>query len=189
MVLAGHSAGGMLALHSAYADKGDLAALVQLHRDGTSGASAKEKTHAGDAGAGDPGHPAAYAMKSGTAKADTGKPATGKPATGVIAIINFWGAIYDTTWLTRARIPIVSVHGSKDRVVPYNYGEAPVFGSAVIHRVADRQGIINALKTYPGIGHELQKHFNPLYAGPIARKRWRASADFAAAFLQKRLQE
>jgi predicted esterase len=127
IILAGHSAGGMIALQTVYAD--------------------------------------------------------GRQRKGVTGVVNFWGAIFDTTCLKAARVPIVSVHGGKDRIVPYYYSEAPVFGSGTIHRVADREGIVNALKTYPRLGHELQRHFNPLYAGPVARKRWREAAGFAADFL------
>ena len=37
----------------------------------------------------------------------------------VAAVINFWGAVFDTAWLKNANVPIVSVHGRKDRIVPY----------------------------------------------------------------------
>jgi len=122
-------------------------------------------------------------LSSGTGHRSGGKHNPGQ----IAAIINFWGAIYDTTWLANAKVPIVSVHGSKDRVVPINFKTTPMFGSAAIHRTADRLGISNALKVYQGKGHELQKHFNPIYAGPVARRRWRESADFAAAFLFRTL--
>ncbi len=102
-----------------------------------------------------------------------------------LAIINFWGAIYDTSWLRNASVPIVSVHGSRDRVVPIESGDTPMYGSAPIHRVAERLNIPNALKIFEGKGHELQRHFNPIYAGPVARKRWREAADFASLFLYK----
>ena len=58
-----------------------------------------------------------------------------------------------------------------------------MFGSAAIHRQAAKLNIPNALKIYEGKGHELQRHFNPVYAGPVARKRWRQAADFASLFL------
>jgi acetyl esterase/lipase len=105
----------------------------------------------------------------------------------VAAVVNFWGAIYDTGWIANSRVPIVSVHGSKDRVVPINFDDKPMYGSAAIHREANRLKIPNNLKIYQGKGHELQRHFNPLYAGPVARKRWREAADFAAAFLYQEL--
>jgi dienelactone hydrolase len=101
----------------------------------------------------------------------------------IAAVINFWGAIYDTTWLANTPVPIVSVHGARDRIVPVNVGDGPMFGSAAIHREATRLKIPNALKIYEGRGHELQRHFNPLYAGSAARKRWREAADFASLFL------
>jgi predicted esterase len=105
----------------------------------------------------------------------------------IAAVVNFWGAIYDTTWLANSPVPIVSVHGATDRIVPINFGDGPMFGSAAIHREATRLKIPNALKIYEGKGHELQRHFNPLYAGSAARKRWREAADFASLFLYETL--
>jgi len=146
IILAGHSAGGMIALQTVYSSVQEINRLIK--KDIPADTNPKHN-----------------------------------PA-GIAAIINFWGAVYDTTWLANARVPIVSVHGSKDRVVPYDFkNDNPLFGSAAIQRTAERLKIPNALKTYPGKGHELQKHFNPLYAGPVVRKRWRAAADFAADFL------
>jgi acetyl esterase/lipase len=150
VILAGHSAGGMIALQNVYGSKPELNRLIKKDVSETS-----DSKH--------------------------------NPA-GIVAIINFWGAIYDTAWLANARVPVVSVHGSKDRVVPYDFKiDNPLFGSAAIHRNADRLRIPNALKTFPGMGHELQKHFIPVYAGPVARKRWRSAADFAADFLYDQL--
>ena len=146
IILAGHSAGGMIALQTVYSSAPEINRLIKKDI------------------------PADTNIKHNPA--------------GIAAIINFWGAVYDTSWLANAKVPIVSVHGSKDRVVPYNFKNGnPIFGSAAIQRTADRLKIPNALKTYSGKGHELQKHFNPVYAGPVARKRWRVAADFAADFL------
>ncbi|RYG00258.1 MAG: alpha/beta hydrolase [Chitinophagaceae bacterium] len=146
VIMGGHSAGGMIALQSAYSSREEI---VQLIRN--------DKTN--------------------------GKPSVPHNPNHLIAVINYWGAIYDTAWLKNSRVPIVSVHGSKDRVVKYDIGEAPMFGSAAIKRVADRFGIKNDLQTYYGKGHELQAHFNPVYAGPIVRKRWKKAAQFTAGFL------
>ncbi|ULQ53458.1 alpha/beta hydrolase [Flavihumibacter fluvii] len=102
---------------------------------------------------------------------------------GITAIVNCWGGIYDSSWLNNARIPVVSVHGSKDRVVPINYSEPTVFGSSVMHRQLDQLGTPNQLKIYDGIGHELSRHFNPFWTGPAARKRCRDAALFITGFL------
>jgi predicted esterase len=98
----------------------------------------------------------------------------------IAAIVNFWGAIFDTTWIMNTSVPIISVHGSRDRIVPYNFKDNHLYGSAAIHRTAQRSGIPSKLKTYNGFGHELHKHFNPLYSGPFARKRWREAGTFAS---------
>ena len=101
----------------------------------------------------------------------------------VAAVINCWGALFNINWLRNGRVPIVSIHGSKDRVVPYDDRKPPMNGSLAIHRVADSLQINNRLKIFDGYGHELQKHFNPLFAGRPARKRWLAAGQFAADFL------
>ncbi|RYZ42558.1 MAG: alpha/beta hydrolase [Sphingobacteriales bacterium] len=150
VILAGHSAGGMIAIQSVYSSAGEIRSLIKKGKEGV-----------------------------GT----TRKPETSHNPQQIAAVVNFWGAIYDTTWLQNTRVPIVNIHGSKDRVVPANFNGNPLFGSIAIHRNAIRLGIPAALKIYQGIGHELQKHFNPIYAGPVARKRWRNAADFAASFL------
>jgi predicted esterase len=104
----------------------------------------------------------------------------------IAAIISCWGAIYDTSWIQNASVPIVCIHGSKDRVVPYLQKNS-FYGSAVIHRIANAAGIPNDLKIFEGYGHELQKHFNPLFYGGGARKRWLTAGAFAADFLYKQL--
>ena len=104
----------------------------------------------------------------------------------ICAVINFWGALFDSNWLKNEKIPIVSVHGEKDRIVKFDH-QGPVNGSLVIHRMADSLGIPNRLKSFPGYGHELQKHFNPLFIGKKAKRRWKEAADFAAAFLYHEL--
>jgi predicted esterase len=105
---------------------------------------------------------------------------------GIRAVINFWGALFDSSWLKNERIPIVSVHGEKDRIVKFDR-QGPVNGSLVIHRMADSLGIPNQLKSFPGFGHELQKHFNPFLIGKKTKRRWKEVADFAAEFLYNEL--
>jgi poly(3-hydroxybutyrate) depolymerase len=107
--------------------------------------------------------------------------------TGVAAIVNFWGGIFDTAWLRNARVPIVSVHGVQDGIVPYDHKGYPLYGSLPIHRVADSLHIPNALKAYEGFSHGLQKHFNPFIISRATRQRWMEAAQFAADFLYKEL--
>lgn len=145
IVLAGNSAGGMLALQTAYSTDAEL--LELLHDPGAAGAS-----HVIDPG-------------------------------DVAAVINFWGGIFQPGWLSRAKVPIVSVHGRNDPIMPYEHKSYPLYGSGDIHRVADSLGIPNRLKTYDGFSHELQKHFNPLIVNKKTKKRWVEAAQFAADFL------
>lgn len=102
---------------------------------------------------------------------------------GVAAVVNFWGGIFDLGWLGRAKVPIVSVHGRNDNIVPYDHKSYPLYGSGAIHPIADSLQIPNRLKTYDGYAHELQKHFNPLIVSRLTKKRWLEAAQFAADFL------
>ena len=104
----------------------------------------------------------------------------------ICAIINFWGALFDSNWLKNERIPIVSAHGTKDKIVSFDH-KGPVNGSLAIQRQADSLGIPNALKSFPGYGHELLKHFNPFFANKKTKKRWEKAGDFAADFLYREL--
>jgi len=105
----------------------------------------------------------------------------------IAAIINYWGALFDINWLKNSHTPIVSVHGNKDRVVPYDDKKPPIYGSLAIHRMADSLQIPNRLKIYEGYSHELQKHFNPFFAGRRTKKRWLEAGLFAADFLYEQL--
>ncbi|SFQ52510.1 alpha/beta hydrolase [Parafilimonas terrae] len=101
----------------------------------------------------------------------------------VAAIINFWGALFNKDWLLRAKVPIVSVHGSKDRIVPVNNKGVVFFGSQSIHEKADSLHIPNSIKVYEGYAHELHKHFNPLVYPRKVKQRHKEAAQFACDFL------
>ena len=146
IILAGNSAGGLMALQAAYSTDADLAKM---------------------AGISDAGHP-------GVLK--------------VAGVINFWGALFDLNWLKNARVPIVSVLGSTDNIVPPTHKSAPLYGGIDIHEKADSLGIPNELKVFDGYSHELQKHFNPFFSGNKAtQKRWLEAGQFAADFLYNSL--
>lgn len=149
IILAGNSAGGMMALHAVYSSRYELGKFI-----GRTDSSSLNKTHNPD---------------------------------NIFAIVNFWGAIYDTTWLKNARIPIMNIHGSKDRVVPNAEQAGPLYGSEIIHRNANALRIPNQVLIFDGVGHELQKHFNPLGAGARARKRWAEAVQQAGIFLHSRI--
>ena len=150
IILAGNSAGGMIALQAVYSSAWEMAQL----------------THNADS---------------------IMPPHYQHNPQQVAAVVNCWGALFDTRWLQNSSTPIVSVHGQKDRVVPYDHQNPFLYGSMAIHRVADSLHIPNKIKIFEGYGHELQKHFNPLFAGNKAKKRWLQAGDFIAAFLHQQL--
>lgn len=113
---------------------------------------------------------------------------SGMPNEPVYAIINYWGAIYNLEWLQNSKTPIISVHGSKDGLVPITHKNAPLNGSLDIKNKADELHIPNTLKIYEGYSHELQKHFNPFYEGANAKKRWLEAAQFTADYLYGMMQ-
>jgi pimeloyl-ACP methyl ester carboxylesterase len=166
IVLAGNSAGGMLALQAVYSSNGELQRLPMTKAAAKPGWDAEDMAGGGS---------------------DPGGIVGGETAGGVAAIVNFWGGVFDTLWLRQAKVPIVSVHGDRDGIVPYDHKGFPLFGSLPIHRMADSLGIPNALKTFEGYSHELQRHFFPLVTGHGTKKRWSEAGQFAADFLYKTL--
>ncbi|HEY2582196.1 MAG TPA: alpha/beta hydrolase [Mucilaginibacter sp.] len=148
IILAGNSAGSLMALQAAYSTDDELAKMAGITDTAT--------------------------MQQGVLK--------------VAAVINFWGAIFDLNWLKNARVPIVSVLGSEDGVIPPTHKSAPLYGGLDIHKQADSLSIPNALKVFQGYSHELQKHFNPFFSGDKAtQNRWMEAGHFAADFLYNSL--
>lgn len=113
----------------------------------------------------------------------------GLPKPPIYAVINYWGAIFNLDWLSNAKIPIISVHGSEDGLVPITHKDAPLHGSLDIHQKADLLHIPNTLNVYEGYSHELQKHFNPIFEGPYAKARWLEAAQFTADYLHGMMKE
>lgn len=108
---------------------------------------------------------------------------SGLPTEPLLAVVNYWGGIYNLAWLKNSRTPIISVHGSEDGLVPITHKDAPLHGSLDIQRRADELHIPNTLKIYEGYSHELQKHFNPFFEGSAAKSRWAEAAQFTADYL------
>jgi para-nitrobenzyl esterase len=87
--------------------------------------------------------------------------ASGTPgvSSAINGVINCWGCITDSTWLTNNRIPVIGFHGTADNTVPFDVGYAlgnPVLtcvGSACINRVLTRTGVKSVLKPFVGMGH------------------------------------
>jgi acetyl esterase/lipase len=165
IILGGNSAGGIIALQAAYSTPAELSKL----------AGDTARPTAGNAPLTGSGNEVSMAH-SGTEASDT-------PPGGVAAVINFWGALFETSWLNNARVPIVSVHGGNDHIVSAGRKGEHFFGSLSIHEKADSLSIPNQLKIYNGYSHELQKHFNPFFTARAAKRRWQEAGQFAADFL------
>jgi acetyl esterase/lipase len=102
----------------------------------------------------------------------------------VAAVINYWGGIFDLNWLKNGHVPIVSVHGSKDGIIPLTHKDAPLYGSLAIHEKADELKIPNGFKLFEGYAHELHKHFNPIFrASDKTKERWLQAGQYTADFL------
>ncbi len=145
IILAGNSAGAIVALQAVYSNTEDLIPLMN------------------------------FSVST--------LPIAGYNSNNVAAVINFWGAMFNVNWLQNTKVPIVSVHGRKDRIVPYGQQNSQLYGSSIIHKKADSLGLPNSLKTYDRFGHELQKHFIPLLRSGATKRRWLEAAEFAANFL------
>lgn len=149
IILAGNSAGGMIALQYAFSNAEEWRKLI------------------------DPED-----LNSGSFT---------NPSTEVTAVINFWGALFNDEWLHNARTPIVSVHGRKDRLVPFTDKKRSMYGSYAIHKRADYLRIPNKLKVYEDHAHELHKRFLPIGASKATKRRWLEAGQFAADFLYDQL--
>jgi acetyl esterase/lipase len=160
IILGGNSAGGIIALQTAYSKPDELLKL------------------AGDTVRQTKGRPGVNARVQAS-----GDGALLTHPGGVAAVINFWGAMFETNWLNNARVPIVSVHGGNDHIVSAGRKGEHFFGSLSIHIKADSLSIPNRLKMYEGYSHELQKHFNPFFTGRAPKRRWQEAGQFAADFL------
>ncbi|MBK6282531.1 MAG: alpha/beta hydrolase [Draconibacterium sp.] len=84
------------------------------------------------------------------------------------AVANMWGAVSDLNLIDRdEKIPVLSIHGTHDDVVPFEY-DFPfrnslminrmimdkMYGSKSIHDRLNSVGIRNRLVALPGMGHE-----------------------------------
>jgi acetyl esterase/lipase len=144
IILAGNSAGAMIALQAVYSSPYEMAKLINRKRYDT-----LPRSH---------------------------------NRFNIHAIVSFWGALYDSTWLNNAKVPVAVIYGSRDKIVPPE-NKGPLSGGKAIYRYASSIGIPVAVKVYEGTGHELQKNFNPFWAGRKTKKRWLDAGQFAAEFL------
>ena len=126
IICGGTSAGAFTAIHAGYMTENEIPDSINLSETGSL-----------EGNSGNPGYSSQFHL-----------------------IVNCWGAIWDTTWIKPGDLPIVGIHGTADSTVPCYSGNAlglfPVYGSAIIARVATRLRIANALKLFYGAGHQLE---------------------------------
>lgn len=106
--------------------------------------------------------------------------AEGKPK----ALLNFWGAIVDTTLIRNNNVPMLSVHGMADVLVfpdlatPFSYPAfPPLYGSEPMVQQLNRLGIESEFHFIPGVGHEPWLFNCPCYVDSIT--------DWAGSFLHR----
>ena len=75
----------------------------------------------------------------------------------VHSVYNLSGAIFDTSFIQAGDVPIFSIQGTADDVVPYSLGKAAnlvtMMGSELIHRRAENLNITNLLVSVEEGGH------------------------------------
>lgn len=153
IILAGNSAGAMMALQTAFSNNRELADSLRIK------------------------NPAGFGSVS-------------DGPTKVMAVVNFWGGIFNINWLKNEPTPVVSVFGSKDKIVHPGLNKGTYGGQAIYEKAKTLKRPDN-VKIFEGYGHELYRHFNPLPLHPGKagiRKRWLEAGQFAADFLVKLLQ-
>ncbi|MBK6611002.1 MAG: alpha/beta hydrolase [Sphingobacteriales bacterium] len=81
--------------------------------------------------------------------------------TKVAGVINLCGALGNANFIQRGDVPVVNLHGDKDKTVPYNSGWAKALGlnviqldgSNIIQKHCDSIGVPSALLTFEGQDH------------------------------------
>lgn len=160
IILGGNSAGGIIAMQAVYASNAELSVYA--------GVTDKKDD-------------------VGTATTIT---STTNDRTKVFAVINFWGAMFNLSWLENAHTSIIGVAGSEDHIINPNTKNGELYGVIAIHRRADSLKITNKLKIFDGYSHELEKHFNPLFAaGGDTEARWLQAAQFVVDNLYLRVNQ
>lgn len=115
----------------------------------------------------------------GNLEGDSGNP--GYPS-NPNAVVNFWGAIKDTTWIDADEPMIVSCAGTLDSVVypgSHTWASGDEHGSIVIDRVARSKNITDTLRMFIGAKHTLAG----LGTGADQQVRWDTATTLVADFL------
>lgn len=112
-------------------------------------------------------------------------------SSSVKAIINSAGALADTLFMKTNDVPILSLHGSADNIVPFGTDSfyhgtsyiAVVNGSQSIHIRANNTGTINCLKALWGAGHTPHEDTNAIFAAKHRDTLVRYAANFLLQFV------
>jgi hypothetical protein len=107
-------------------------------------------------------------------------------SSSINGVINLCGALGDSVWLEAGNVPLVSMHGTNDGVVPYGHALLSISGfpimvvdgSSTIKMRADHVGVLNPFHTWYGADHVP-------YAGTSAAAiaYMDSTVDFVRAFL------
>ena len=104
-----------------------------------------------------------YVISNGGIHGNTDLPGNSTMAysDSTMGMVNYYGGLYRKELLNAGEPPIISIHGTADNVVPYNYGYATVFGQNIItlngsgrcNPRATAVGVTNQLISVPNGGH------------------------------------
>ncbi|WP_400193378.1 carboxylesterase family protein [Hymenobacter sp. B81] len=128
------------------------------------------------------------AAVGGTLEGQSGNPGY---SSAVAAVLNLSGAVGALSWLEPGNVPLLSVHGTADTVVPFLLGKAfglstspRLYGSGALKPRADAVGIPNGLKALAGAGHVPYNGSSP---GSVAYfdTTFRAVRDFLRPLLRR----
>lgn len=120
-----------------------------------------------------------------------------KATFSIKGVANLWGAINNLNMLDNNHCAIVSFHGDKDQVVPYDTGYPfsdisrrlgkimfeKMYGSAQIEVRATEKGIRSKLYTYRGEGHSLHRHAD----GSWNQSNWKSIRDRMCIFFHEEI--
>jgi len=131
IIIGGYSAGAVTALHYAYANS--VSDVLKMGDKWLLG----------------------YVERTGGLDGHSGNPGFSSVVKGVI---NFAGSIHSASLIDKNEPFLISVHGTLDKTVPFNEGTTGTTtvvteGSGLIHKQANRVGLINSLIAIEGADH------------------------------------
>ncbi|WP_306642078.1 carboxylesterase family protein [Sanyastnella coralliicola] len=128
----GVSAGGFVALHNAYLD--DVSEIPAVVDQTLPGLGGGVEGESGNEG---------YSSE-------------------IHGIVNIAGALADTAYIDQNDVPVLSLHGTGDTVVPFGSDVLQLFGaidvvevdgSSSVHEAAEEKGLLHCFEIYEGQGH------------------------------------